>query len=356
MTVSLGNVDAKQVLRICELFFADTKAQEIADLVNAEFKLRQPNDWNRQNVYAALALAKQNGWVEFRPPGDRDLEERLAKRFKLKPKTVHVVATPRPEDNELVACSAARIALERIRKLHEEGLETVGLGLGVGRACLDFARHLSSLIRTAHDRASIRLTLHAISAGCPAEKPNYSPTSFFNLFDRPTVVKAVGLFCQTMCRVGEFERVTEQSGFKEAMRNRDAINIVVNSMGCPDDPHDLLSQSLIQEGESVTEWKTRLAVAGNVQYRPFTAKGPVKEGVKELRAVTLFELDDFATWSKQEDKCLILISRQCGVCKGEGTRARAKALYPLLTQPSLRVFKELVVDEMIAAEALKLKA
>ena len=356
MPVNVANMDPKQVLRICELFFADRKAQKIADDVNKEFQLKAPHDWNRQNVYAALARAKEEGWVEFRPPGDRDLEERLAKRFKLKPKAVHVVATPRPEDNELVALSAARIALERIRKLHEEGLERVGLGLGVGRACLDFSRHLSSLIRTDPDRARIQLTLHAISAGCPAEKPNYSPTSFFNLFDKLNVEKAVGLFCQTMCRVGEFERVTEQSGFKAALGNRDAINIVVNSMGCPDDPHDLLSQSLVQEGEAVDEWKKRLSVAGNVQYRPFTAQGPVKEGDQELRAVTLFELDDFVTWSKQEDKCLILISRQCGVCKGEGTRARAKALYPLLTQPNLRVFKELVVDEVIAAEALKLKA
>jgi hypothetical protein len=225
----------------------------------------------------------------------------------------------------------------------------------VGRACLDFARHLSSLIRTAPDRTSIRLTLHAISAGCPADKPYYSPTSFFNLFDRPNVVMAVGLFCQTMCHVRDFQRVTEQSGFNEAMRHRDAINIVVNSMGCPDDPHDLLSQSLAQEKVDVDKWKTRLHVAGNVQYRPFTPESPVTEGEDELRAVTLFELDDFVTWSKQEDKCLILISRQCGVCKREGSRARAKALYPLLMRPHLRVFKELIVDEVIAAEALKLK-
>ena len=356
MPVSLATVDPKQVLRICELFFADTKAQEIADLVNSDFRLQKPNDWNRQNVYAALALAKQNGWVEFRPPGDRDLEKKLVTRFKLKPGTVHVVVTPRPEDNELVATSAARIALDRIRKLHDDGLETVGLGLGVGRACLDFARHLSSLIRTAHDRARIRLTLHAISAGCPADKPYYSPTSFFNLFDRPNVVKAVGLFCQTMCHVGDFQRVTEQSGFKEAMRNRDDINIIVNSMGCPDDPHDLLSHSLVQEGAIVNKWKERLSVVGNVQYRPFTRLGPVREGIDELRAVTLFELADFVGWTKTVDKCLLLISRQCGVCKEAGTRSCAKALYPLLTQPSLRVFTEIVVDEVIAAEALTLKA
>src|SRR6478672_9314334 len=106
MAVTLASVDPKQVLRICELFFTDTKAQQIADTVNTEFHLQSPHDWNRQNVYAALALAKQEGWVEFRAPGDRDLEERLAKQFKLKPKAVHVVATPRPEDNELVASSA----------------------------------------------------------------------------------------------------------------------------------------------------------------------------------------------------------------------------------------------------------
>ena len=115
MTVNFAHVDPKQVLRICELFFADTKAQEIADLVNSEFQLKKPVEWNRQNVYAALKLAKELGWVKFQSPGNRSLEESLVKDFKLKPKTVHVVATPRPEDNVLVASSAASIALERVR-------------------------------------------------------------------------------------------------------------------------------------------------------------------------------------------------------------------------------------------------
>jgi hypothetical protein len=87
----------------------------------------------------------------------------------------------------------------------------------------------------------------------------------------------------------------------------------------------------------------------NVQYRPFTAQGPITEGKSVLRAVTLFELDDLVKLAGRDDKRVIMIARQCGKCG----RTRASALKPLLTENSgLRVFSDLVLDTETCKELL----
>jgi len=353
----LTSYDPRQILRIMELFFDGTwTAERIASKVNEEFASDKPQ-WNRQTVYAAFQLARELGYVRFCAPSDRKVAEDLATEFDLRLEDTHVVPTPNPESNYLIGVRAAEVAIDRIQELRSRGQKTIGLGLGVGRACLDFCKALATLIRTSPDRTDIRLTLHAISSGCPAKMPYYSPTSLFNLFDQTNVVEATGLFCQTMCRAHEWRAVQKQSAFREAEKEKHRINIVVNAMGCPDDPHDLLSNSIEQEEmggrAGVEAWKSRLDVAGNVQYRPFTVDGPIVETGNEWRSVTLFELDDFVAWSREKDRHLILMSRRCGVCSKEMSETRALALLPLLKQPNLRVFTDIVVDEDIAAKALK---
>jgi hypothetical protein len=86
-----------------------------------------------------------------------------------------------------------------------------------------------------------------------------------------------------------------------------------------------------------------------VQYRPYTAKGPVKEKPSDLRAVTLYELEDLVRLAGQKNKHVILMARQCGICG----RTRAEALRPLLTNPELKVFSSLVLDAATARELLQ---
>jgi hypothetical protein len=88
---------------------------------------------------------------------------------------------------------------------------------------------------------------------------------------------------------------------------------------------------------------------GNVQYRPYTRSGAVKEKAKELRAVTVFEIEDLAGLAKRRDKEVIQMGRQCGLC----SRMRAEALLPLLRNPELKVFSRLVLDRATAEELLK---
>jgi hypothetical protein len=85
---------------------------------------------------------------------------------------------------------------------------------------------------------------------------------------------------------------------------------------------------------------------GNVQYRPFTADGPVHEAPGELRAVTL---EDLIERAKRRPREVIPMARQCGLCG----RPRARALRALLDNPSLRVFSRLVLDRATAEELLK---
>ena len=67
-----------------------------------------------------------------------------------------------------------------------------------------------------------------------------------------------------------------------------------------------------------------------------------------MRAVTLFELEDFVRMADSKNKHVVLIARQCGVCG----RTRAAALRPLLTTPRLRVWSDLVMDEATARDLL----
>jgi hypothetical protein len=85
-----------------------------------------------------------------------------------------------------------------------------------------------------------------------------------------------------------------------------------------------------------------------VQYRPYSKDGPIQENPDDMRAVTIFELDDFATMAATKNKHVLLIARQCGICG----LTRANALRPLLTTPRLRLWSELVMDEATARALL----
>ena len=67
--------------------------------------------------------------------------------------------------------------------------------------------------------------------------------------------------------------------------------------------------------------------------------------------MTVFELEDLVAQAKERSKEVILMARQCGLC--ERPPARARALRALLSNPNLRVFSRLVLDQATAEELLK---
>jgi hypothetical protein len=222
----------------------------------------------------------------------------------------------------------------------------VGLGLGPGRATLEFCRFLSVRLKLLDE--DLRLRLVAITAGCPVRMLEYAPISFLNLFPEHLVESKLGLFAETLVPAGQFKALCSHTGFKQAFAAKKDIDLVVTGMGDFSDPHDLLSLFLKDSGLDLKLLRRRGRV-GNMQYRPFTAEGPAREEPQDLRAVTVFELKDLVDLAVKPDKEVILMARQCGVC----ARAHAAALNALLSNPSLKVFSRLVLDAATARELLK---
>jgi hypothetical protein len=342
--------DDAVVFRVAQLFLGERGAglspSDIAAKVSGEFG-RKPA-LTREAIYPLIGEAVRRGFLRLVPPADQQLAEQVAAKYpSLQPGTLWVVQTAGPHDNAKVAVVAAELALEHMAEvLKIKRASHVGVGLGAGRATLDFCRAFSGLL--AGYPEPVKLKLVAISAGCPANEPEFASISFFNLFPPHVVDSKVGLFAETLVPLKAFEEIKERAGAREAFEARESIDLVVTSMGDVRDEHDLLCTLLRQSGQDVGRL-LRSGCIGNVQYRPYTAKGPLAEKPGDLRAVTLYELDDLVRIASQKNKHVILIARQCGMCQ----RSRAEALRPLLTNPNLKVFSTLVMDAATARDLLK---
>ena len=163
----------------------------------------------------------------------------------------------------------------------------------------------------------------------------------------------VGLFAETLVPHEHFERIQQRSGAREAFEAKESIDLVVTSMGDIKDEHDLLGMFLRESSKQDFVRLERHGCIGNVQYRPYSAKGPILDKAGDLRAVTLYELDDLVRIASQKHRHVILIARQCGRCI---RRTRAEALLPLLTNPNLKAFSTLVMDAATARELLRFKS
>jgi hypothetical protein len=87
---------------------------------------------------------------------------------------------------------------------------------------------------------------------------------------------------------------------------------------------------------------------GDVQFRPYTADGPLTEACP-VRAVTLFELPELVQVAATEDKYVVLLGGPCGECG----QSKTDSLLPLLAQPELRLWTHLVTDAQTARELLQ---
>jgi hypothetical protein len=338
------------VFRIAQLFIGERgeglSPKEIAERVNREFPRQR--ELTREGIYPLIGEAVRRGFLKLVPPVSRQLAAEISARYPtLQSCVLRVVETAGKHDNAKVAAVAAEVALDHLGEIvRAKRGAVVGLGLGPGRATLDFCRAFGGLL--ADYSEPVKLKLVAISAGCPANAPEYASISFFNLFPPHVVDSKVGLFAETLVPLKDFDAIKGRAGVKEAFGAQPGIDLVVTSMGDVQDDDDLLSMFLEQSDQDLPSLRAAGWI-GNVQYRPYTAKGPVKEKPNDLRAVTLYELEDLARVADQKNKHVILMARQCGICG----RTRAEALRPLLTNPALKVFSTLVLDAATARALLQ---
>jgi len=341
------------VYRAVELLFqkrGEGRARLKMDVIAHQLKKEFPQhpELTRESLNPLAEEAFKRGFMKLTPPVNKGLRQRLVAKFPgLARIKVNVVETTGPGDNAKVAAVAAEKALKALVRIAKtKGGQPVGLGLGPGRATLEFCRFLNDRLNLLDEVLKLRLV--AITAGCPVRLLEYAPISFLNLFPEHLVESKLGLFAETLVRAGQFKTLCSHTGIKQAFAAKKDIDLVVTGMGDFSDPHDLLSLFLKDSGQDLKALRRR-GWLGNVQYRPFTAEGPAHEAPQDLRAVTVFELKDLVDLALNPDKEVILMARQCGVC----ARAHAGALSALLRNPGLKVFSRLVLDRATASELLK---
>ncbi len=356
---------ANQYYEVARLFLQERlSAVEIAEIMPI----------TREQVYPFLKQAVDLGYVRLTPPISQLLSRKIGKGFGVDHTKIHVVDVMGPlaypeeirndpksviaRDVGYYGRAVAAVAADRVLELILQVGGTlwsrrppvpVPIGLGPGRAGVDFSRSLAAAIRKSDRKVLMKLV--AISASGPAKYPQFSPSSFFILFPDHIADHSVGLFAAPLVGQGQFNKMLSKPppGFRESLEEKPNIRIIVTSMGDLRDPHDLLRHQLIAAGTPVDERIKNDGWLANVQYRPFREDGWIHAKGEEPRVPTLFELQEFVELRQKVDHHVILLARQCSLCH----RDRGEALYPLMKE-SMRVWSEIVMDTETARTLLRL--
>jgi DNA-binding transcriptional regulator LsrR (DeoR family) len=339
---SVRDLDPSILLRTCELFFQRKVAtQTISDDVEAELRrIHSDFEMSREKVYELIREARRRGFFQILPPPEVALRDRLEARYGEGFHVAHIT------ELDHLAVSAAGVVAELIGRLHREGRDEVHVGLGAGQTSRLVARHLAVRLRAAERLP--KLAFHALTSGFHVSEPHTAPVSFFGFFEAvPTETSYVGLFASAFASTREWPQMRDRVGVKESFEQAAKIDIVLTSLGSPSHLHGDFYDFMRMGSPPGLEALRRSGWIGDVQYRPYSAKGPILIDA-QVRAVTLFELQDLVQLAARPDKHVVLVAGPCSICR----KSRADAIRPLLLEPSLKLWKTIVTDVGTARELL----
>jgi DNA-binding transcriptional regulator LsrR (DeoR family) len=328
------------VFDVCQMFLDGLGATRIADWLKA-----RGYDLTREQIYPVLNEARKRGHLVLSSPREQVIARRLADRYDKPLPSIRVIDIRGPQALEHVAIGAADLALSIIKELGHTR-ERVHVGLGAGWTTWRVARRLASRARI--EEGVPPLALHALSSGFSVSQPQMAPVSFFSFFDDSRLdVECYGLFAGAMVPSGDYEKVKRFPGVRESFELASEIDVVITSLAQAQHEHGDLYQFLQLGAPKALKALQKAGWVGDVQYRPYSATGPVTMDA-EVRAVVLFELADLVRLAATMHKHVVLVAGPCGGC---GV-TRADALRPLVEQPSLAVWNHLVVDTVTATKLL----
>ena len=343
---SVRDLDPAVLLHTCELFFRRKLAtQAISNDVQAELRRRHSDfEMSREKVYELIREARRRGFFQILPPQEAALRDRLEARYGEGFHVVHMT------ELDHLATAAAQVVADLIERLYREGRDEVHLGLGAGMTSMLVARHLAVRLRAAERLP--KLVFHALTSGFHVTQPHTAPVSFFGFFDTVlTEISYVGLFAAAFVGTKEYARMRQGPGVAESFERAREIDILLTSLGSPSHGHgDFFRFMEIGSARGLAALRAAHWI-GDVQYRPYSAKGPLTIDT-QVRAVTLFEIEDLVALAARPDKHVVLVAGPCSVCR----KPRADAIRPLLLEPSLKVWKTIVTDVETADELLRVPA
>jgi len=339
---TLRNISDEKLVAICRGFMDGLRFSEVAERCNALWQEQGSNfRITREQVYTALVVARRRGFFALSPPLNEVLGAKLAEKYGGQPSDIKVVAVR--NSLEYVAEASARITRRLIEILAAQK-PRVHLGIGSGATSMLFTRHLTHELRA--NAPCPPLQLHAISSGFDIESPELAAVSFFSYFESAGLgIRKTGLFAPSYVKASEYEALKRGHVVRESFEASRDVDIVVTSMASFADPHGGLSRFLSAGPGGRGSRKTASEILGDVQYNPYTARGPVA-APGGYRAVTLFDLEQLKQLAATPNKYVVLIAGPCGEC-GE---TRTRALRPLLENPELKVWTHLVTDFTTAEE------
>jgi len=339
------------IFPICQKFFDGLGPKEIAEWVREESKKQGKEvKLSRELVYPTLMEARRLGYIRFNPPPYIGLTRRVADFTRAPLDKVRVVNVTGPEGLDHVAAAASELAFDLIADLGIRKANAgtkrveVHLGLGAGRTTMLVARHLGARLRSVDRPEKVdKLVVHALSSGFSVEDPLTAPVAMFSYFSQASLpVEFVSLFSEAVVTCKQYEDIKKLPGVREGFAQADKIEIVITSLASAESKTGLLNLAM-SKMKPPRRSDEHPKPIGDVQFRPYSEKGPIRDDPKGLRAVTLFELDDFVRMTQKEGKYVILLSGPT-----EEGSTKCDALMPLLTNPLLRVWSHLCLDKPTA--------
>ncbi len=184
------------------------------------------------------------------------------------------------------------------------------------------------------------LVIHAVTGGFRPQQPDLAPETWFSWFleenDRSERAKFVGLFVPPLVPSSKmYQDIRGLQEVAESFALREEIDIIVTSLGTADDGF------FADSGGEVNE------MAGDVLFCPYSASGTLDEKALARKPFTLFDISDMVNDVSRGKKIIL-------VCGPSHTTNKLKttALLPLLRNPKLRVFSDLILDIETAKDLL----
>ena len=280
------------------------------------------------------------------PPREKVYQDRIAHRYRVPQDSVHVVNM---DSLDHVASAAADVVIGLIAQMRRKK-DHLRIGLGGGWTSMLLASELAIRFRGLTNPPAF--TLHALSSGFDVTRPQTAPVSFFGYFGNLGMkIDYVGLFASAVAETKDYKKIMQQHGVRDSFFMKDELDLVVTSLGSASHSQGDFSKFMAYGRKGGVRALEKAGWIGDVQYRPYSARGPILVDAG-IRAVTLLELDDLRRMASDScpDKHVVVVVGPCAICG----HPRSDAVLPLLEEPSLKLWTHLVLDQGTAGHLLPL--
>jgi DNA-binding transcriptional regulator LsrR (DeoR family) len=321
----------EQMSVVCNLFINGMKFSEIANTINQTYH----TNLKRESTYPILMNAVQRKWIRFVPPPEYELEMRLRRQYAWLD-DVRVAHSAQFQD---IAGFGAEALIELLKKFYHQNKDVVHIGFAGGHAIRKLTYLFSQMLPQFEGKLPSRLVLHALVAGFDIHEPRTDPNTFFSFFQSSSMhgfdIEFVGLHAPSRVKTEEFRNILESEDICDSSRAAKKVDIIVTSGTCWGDEHSSF-RKYMQKSETCFKILDRQNCVGDMLWLPLGNEQPLPLET-EIRAMTLFELNDLPNFIRRGKKVLLVLS-PCFYCN----QTKSSILKAVLNQ------KEHLITHLVA--------